>query len=54
MPLTPHRKQKIYIAATMGYGLGSDDLEEIDFYNKIKEEMKEDKKNGHMGVIRED
>ena len=44
MPLTPHRKQKIYIAATMGYGLGSDDLEEI----------KEDKKNGHMGVIRED
>ena len=50
MPLTAHRKQKIYIAATMGYGLGSDDLEEIDFYNKIKEEMKEDKKNGHMGV----
>ena len=54
MPLSAHRKQKIYIAATMGYGLGSDDLEEIAFYNKIKEGMKEDKKNGHMGVIRED
>ena len=54
MPLTPHIKQKIYIVAIMGYGLGSDDLEEIAFYNKIKEEMKEDKKNGHMGVIRED
>ena len=38
----------------MGYGLGSDDLEEIAFYNKIKEEMKEDKENGHMGIIRED
>ena len=54
MPLTPHRKQKIYIAATMGYGLGSDDREEMAFYNKIKEEMKEDKKIGHMGVISED
>ena len=54
MPLTAHRKQKIYLAATMGYGLGSDDLEEIAFYNKIKEKMKEDKKNGHMGVIKGD
>ena len=54
MPLTAHRKLKIYMAATMGYPLGSDDLEEIAFYNKIKEEIKEDKGNGYMGIIRED
>ena len=54
MPLTHHRKHKIYLAATMGYGLGSDDPEEVDFYNKIKEEMKEDKKNRYMGITRED
>ena len=54
MPLTAHRKQKIYIAATMGYGLGSDEPEEVAFYNKIREEMKDDKKNGQMGIKRED
>ena len=53
MSLTPHRKQKIYLAATMGYGLGSDDPEEITFYNKIREEMKVDKKNRYMGIVRE-
>ena len=51
MSLSSHRKQKIYLAAPMGYGLGSDDLEEISFYNKIREEMKDDKKNGHMGIF---
>ena len=30
---------KIYLAATMNYGLGSDDPEELAYYNKIKEEM---------------
>ena len=54
MPLTPHRKQKIYLAAAMEYGLGSDDPEEVAFYNKIKEEMKDAKENGHMGILRED
>ena len=54
MALVSHRKQKIYLAATMGYGLGSDDPEEVAFYNKIKEEMKDDKKNGHLGITRED
>ncbi len=54
MSLSSHRKHKIYLAATMGYGLGSDDLAEIFFYNKIREEMKDGKKNGHMGIDRED
>ena len=54
MSLSSHRKQKIYLAATMGYGLGSDDPEEVAFYNKIKEEMKDDKKKGHLGITRED
>ena len=54
MSLSSHRKQKIYLAAIMGYGLGSDDPEELAFYNKIREEMKDDKKNGRIGIKRED
>ena len=30
---------RIYFAATMNYGLGSDDPEELAYYNKIKKEM---------------
>ncbi len=54
MTLSAHRKHKIYVAATMGYGLGSDDPEEVAFFKKIKEEMKDDKKKGSMGITRED
>ena len=54
MSLSSHRKQKINLAATMGYGLGSDDPEEVAFYNKIKEKMNEDQKKGNMGITRED
>ena len=54
MTLNAHRKHKIYVAATMGYGLGSEDPEEVAYYNKIREEMKDDKKNGQMGIKRED
>ncbi len=39
MTLSSHRQHKIYIAATMGYGLGSEDPEEVAYYEKIKEEM---------------
>ena len=35
---------KIYLAATMKYGLGSDDPEELAYYNKIKKEMDDMKK----------
>ena len=54
MPLSAHRKHKIYVAGIMGYGLGSEAPEEIAFYKKIKQEMIEDKNKGHMGVARED
>ena len=30
---------KIYLAATMGYGLGSDDPEELAYYNRVRKEM---------------
>ena len=45
MPLSPYRIHRIYIAATMNYGLGSDNPEELAYYNKIKKEMKDMKKD---------
>ncbi len=44
MPLSSYRMHKIYIAATMKYGLGSDDLEELAYYYKIRKEMDDMKK----------
>ena len=44
MPLTSYRMQRIYLAATMNYGLGSDDPEELAYYNKIRKEMNDMKK----------
>ena len=43
MPLSSYRMHKIYIAATMNYGLGSDDPEELAYY-KIRKEMYDMKK----------
>ena len=45
MPLSPYRMHRIYIAATMNYGLGSDNPEEIAYYNKIKKQMEDMKKH---------
>ena len=45
MPLSPYRMHRIYIAATMNYGLGSHNLEELAYYNKIRREMEEMKKD---------
>ena len=45
MPLSSYRLHKIYIAATMNYGLGSDDPEELAYYNKIRKEMDDMKKD---------
>ena len=45
MPLSSYRMQRIYLAATMNYGLGSDDPVELAYYNKIRKEMDEMKKN---------
>ena len=44
MALSSYRMHKIYIAATMNYGLGSDDPEELDYYNKIRNDMDDMKK----------
>ena len=44
MPLSSYRMQRIYLAATMNYGLGSDDPEELAYYNKIRKEMDDMKK----------
>ena len=39
MPLSSYRMHRIYLAAIMNYGLGSDDPEELDYYKKIRKEM---------------
>ena len=44
MALSSYRKHRIYLAATINYGLGSDDPEELAYYNKIRKEM-DDMKN---------
>ena len=44
MALSSYRMHKIYIAATMKYSLGSDDPEELAYYNKIRKEMNNMKK----------
>ncbi len=54
MTLSAHRQHKIYIAATMGYGLGSKDPEEVEYYKQIKKEMKKDREKRTMGISRKD
>ena len=57
MSLSSHRQHKIYIAATMGYGLGSEDPKELALYEMIKKEKKEietDRKNRNIGIQRTD
>ncbi len=44
MTLSSYRIQRIYLAATMNYGLGSDNPEELAYYNKIKKKMDDIKK----------
>ena len=44
MALSSHRMHRIYLAATINYGLGSDDPEELAYYNKIRKEMEDMKK----------
>ena len=44
MTLSSYRMHRIYLAATIGYGLGSDDPEELSYYNKIIKEMEDMKK----------
>ena len=44
MALSSYRMLNISISATMNYGLGSDDPEELAYYNKIRKEL-DDMKN---------
>ena len=45
MSLSSYRMHRIYLAATMNYGLGSDDSKELAYYNKIRKEMNDMKKD---------
>ena len=44
MSLSSYRMHRIYIAASMNYGLGSDDQEELAYYIKIRKEIDDMKK----------
>ena len=44
MALSSYRIHRIYLAATMNYCLGSDDPEELSYYNKIKKDIGDMKK----------
>ena len=44
MSLSSYRMHRIYLAATMNYGLGSNDPEELAYYNNILKEMDDMKK----------
>ena len=54
MSLSSHRQHKIYLAATMGYGLGSEDPEELTLYKKFKEEIEKENNDRNMGIQRTD
>ena len=45
MTLSSYRMHRIYLAATMGYGLGSDDPEELAYYKKLRKEIDDMKKD---------
>ena len=45
MALSSYRMHRIYLAATMKYGLGSDNPEELAYYNKIRKDMDDMKKD---------
>ena len=51
MALSSYRMHKIYIAAIMNYGLGSDDPEEFAYYSKIRKEMDDMKRQSIKKVI---
>ena len=45
MPLLSYRMHRIYLMATMNYGLCSDDPEELAYYKKIRKEIDDMKKD---------
>ena len=51
MSLSSYRIHRIYLAANMNYGLGSDDPDELAYYNKIKKDLADIKKEQLKKVI---
>ena len=45
MALSFFRMHKIYLAATMGYNLGSNDPEELSYFKRLRKEMDDMKKD---------
>ena len=45
MTLSAYRMHRIYLAANKGYALCSDDPEELSYYNKIRKDMEDMKKD---------
>ena len=45
MALSSYRMHRIYLASTMGYGLGSDDPEEVAYFKKLRKEIDNMKKD---------
>ena len=44
MSLSSYRMHRIYLTAAMNYSLGSNDPEELAYYNKIRKEIDDMKK----------
>ena len=51
MPLSSYRMHKIYLAAIMNYGLGSDDPVVLAYYNNLRKEMDKIEKDAVKKVI---
>ena len=45
MTLSSYRIHRIYLAATMEYGLASDDPEELAYYNKLRQKIDDMRKD---------
>ena len=55
MVLSTHRQHKIYVAATMGFGLGSEDQEELALFERFKKKkIEKERNNRNMGIQRTD
>ena len=44
MTLSYYRMHRIYLLATIGYGLGSEEPEELVYFNRLRKEMDDMKK----------
>ncbi len=54
MSLSPHKQHKIYIAARMGFGISSEDPEELAYYDMVNKETSDSQKRISLGINRTD